>query len=830
MTSSQESAATSHGSINLPPTQSMSTRPIKSQSALRWSKRRAVQRHLRLIPRLARMSPKELAQRVARSLSKRLGIAAALPTPQTAASYFAQSMQSQGSRTQDFLIEQFDRSFFLGPSSRPELTDKIRSIFPNADVKICRLAEYIDSAGLPYLGQKVKIAAGEIDWQADPKSGKRCWTTGTLDEAEAINCKTADVKYVWEFNRHQFLPILGRAYWLSGEERYAQQAVGLIDDWIKNNPVGLGVNWCSHLEVAMRSISWLWTMPFLLALPNLDESFLQRWLASIESHYHHLRRNLSVYTDPTNHLIGEATALWMLCVCFPSLPNSQKEATRALYILTREVERQIGPDGVNREQATSYHRFVLDFYLQILVMATRNKIALSSRISKQIELMIEFAHALAGETGQAPMIGDSDDARGVPFLELVGWDFRDTLSTGAVLYSRGEWKKSAGALAEVSIWLLGTKAIDQFNSLQAAKDDKAHAAFPDGGCYFLREKHNDNRSELIFDTGALGLWPNAAHGHADALSVLIRLNGKLILTDPGTGAYFGDPRQRDYFRSTPAHNTVGIDNLDQADLYDTFKWVNPMNVKLVDFHSSEGFTYVAAAHDGYRRLRSRVNHTRAVFAAGPMGWIIVDQIEGKGEHSVKRHFNFHPQIELRQLGVNSVIAWDLGAAHGLRFDFPFELENDKFQLDTNQKGMWSGEYGKIEGAARLVVETTTSRASNFVTLVSPIFGENELSNISTKPAPEIKRLGEQNAFLCEREWRHSNSCHTEQILVNPNKNMVSLQSGHACNSEFAYVQNDANSTIPKAFLVGQGSHFIGKNFNLRCAAHDGSVCYSKEIK
>ncbi len=319
------------------------------------------------------------------------------------------------------------------------------------------------------------------------KVAKELWTTGALDEAEAISATSADVKYVWEVNRQQFLPILGRAYWFTGDTRYAQHAVALIDDWITKNPVGLGVNWCSHLEVAMRAIAWIWTMPYLLALPGLSEAFIGRWLESIEAHFHHLCRNLSVFTDPTNHLIGEAAALWMLCVCFPALPGANKESKRALLILTREVERQIAPDGVNCEQATSYHRFVLDFYLQILVLARRNGIALSPAVPKQIESMIEFVAAMAGSDGAVPMIGDSDDARGMPFLELVGWDFKDTLSTGAVLFKRERWKRSAGDLAEVSVWLIGAEAIDEYKAMPSTARSQTSIDFPLWRLLFLRE-------------------------------------------------------------------------------------------------------------------------------------------------------------------------------------------------------------------------------------------------------------------------------------------------------------------------------------------------------
>ena len=804
----------------------LNTFQVNSEAALRWCKRRSVQRHLRLIARLARMGPKEFGQRIAKSLSKRLGF---MP-PKTIApvdSIFANTSQSNGASIQEYLSKQLDRSSYFGPANRIEIAAKIWSALPDADKTVRKLADAIGGDGLHYLGQKVRIVAGEIDWQADPISGKRCWTAGILDEAEAISVESADVKYVWEINRHQFLPILGRAYWLTGDTCFAQQAVALIDDWIANNPVGLGVNWCSHLEVAMRAISWMWSMPYLLALPGLSEAFLGRWLDSLECHYHHLRRNLSVFTDPTNHLIGEATALWMLCVCFPDLPDAAKEKQRSLLILSREVERQIAPDGVNYEQATSYHRFVLDFYLQILVLARRNEIDLSPAIAKRVELMVEFVAAMAGSHGIAPMIGDSDDARGLPFLELVGWDFRDTLSTGAVLFERQVWKKSAGHLAEVSIWLIGANAIDRFNALSCDDNHKNPSSFPAGGYCFSNNNDGAGTAELIFDVGPLGLWPNAAHGHADALSILIRLNGKLLLTDPGTGAYFGNKQERDYFRSTAAHNTVTVDDLDQADLYDTFKWINPMNVKALESHSLNGFSYVAGEHNGYRRLRAGVTHQRAILATGSNGWIVIDRFEGKGRHSFKRHFNFHPGTELEQIGNQSALAWDPIANNGLRFDFAQSTDSPINSIDVRQTGLWSGRYGDIQSTPHLEVETVDTPGITLLAFITPIFSDRESQRTTVEPKLDVIKLDDQRSFGCQRGFYRHGKAINDFVFINPSAINSKMPTSHRCNARIAYLQQTEDGSVEHALLVGEDASLVSSNFQLRCQKQEKSASFSK---
>ena len=43
--------------------------------------------------------------------------------------------------------------------------------------------------------------------------------------------------------------ILGRAYWLSGDEKYSAVFAQHLDSWMDRIPPKLGINWASSLEV-----------------------------------------------------------------------------------------------------------------------------------------------------------------------------------------------------------------------------------------------------------------------------------------------------------------------------------------------------------------------------------------------------------------------------------------------------------------------------------------------------------------------------------------------------------------------------------------------------
>ena len=97
-----------------------------------------------------------------------------------------------------------------------------------------------------------------VDWNRDHETGQAC----PMGFAPSIDYRDAaasgDAKVVWEPNRHHHLVVLGRAYRASGDLRYAKAIVEQLASWLEQNPFGMGINWCSPLEQAIRLINWVW--------------------------------------------------------------------------------------------------------------------------------------------------------------------------------------------------------------------------------------------------------------------------------------------------------------------------------------------------------------------------------------------------------------------------------------------------------------------------------------------------------------------------------------------------------------------------------------------
>ena len=145
-------------------------------------------------------------------------------------------------------------------------------------------------------GQEV-LFENDIDWNVDFINGKR-WDPKT----DYRFSKESDPKFVWELNRHQFLPTLGKAFFLMGDERYARKAISLIGSWIDENPLFQGINWISGIELALRQISWIWTLHFIHGSESLTPEIKKKIAESMYFQTTHIERNLSLYSSANNHL------------------------------------------------------------------------------------------------------------------------------------------------------------------------------------------------------------------------------------------------------------------------------------------------------------------------------------------------------------------------------------------------------------------------------------------------------------------------------------------------------------------------------------------------
>ena len=531
------------------------------------------------------------------------------------------------------------------PEGRQRLQQFVCLHFPKWKQAAVDEAEQLCHHQVELLGYGRINIGRDINWHRDPISGKswprRFWTDYDL----VHDTRAGDPKAIHELNRHQHLPRLAKAYFLTGEERYAREAVEQIESWIDQNPSQLGINWHSSLEIGLRSISWMWTIFFLLPSESFDESAARRMGGSLLDQLEHVYRHLSVYSSPNTHLIGEATALFMGGLIFPECERAFKWQQLGASLLVNEMERQVSAEGIHAELSSYYHCYAVDFYLQALIIADRNRFPFPQSVWKKLDSMLVFLLHLSEPGGTIPLLGDDDGGRALALGQTSYRSFRDALCAGAVLFQRPEFKHQAGEFCEETLWLLGELGWGGYAALKSTPPKELSAFYPSEGYFIQRSSWDGRAKHLVFDCGGMGMI-HGGHGHADSLSLVLSAGGKKLLVDPGTCLYNGSPDWRDFFRSTRAHNTALVDGRNQSDPDDTFHWKQISQSRILKQITLGEIEYIEGEHDGYSNLPQGIIHRRRLLCCRPDYWVVVDDFRGEGEHTFDLFYQFSPEVNM----------------------------------------------------------------------------------------------------------------------------------------------------------------------------------------
>jgi Heparinase II/III-like protein/Heparinase II/III N-terminus len=532
-----------------------------------------------------------------------------------------------------------DGNFFFSPADLPFRVALINEHLPEALAETIVEADEILQHRFRLLGYRDLDYGGEIDWHLDAVHGKRAplkpwYKIRFLDFGEV-----GDHKVTWELNRHQHLVTLARAWAFTNKTEYAQEIERQFYSWQATNPYPMGINWGSSLEVAFRSLSWLWVRNILAGSPVLSTSFDRDLVRGLARNGRYIKRYLSTYFSPNTHLLGEALALFFIGTLCPEIPAAKEWQQPGFNILLAEIQRQVRSDGVYFEQSLYYHVYALDFFLHAKALAARSGIQIPESFDTTVQRMLHVVAVLC-RNGEAQGFGDDDGGRLFNPRRNRAEHMSDPLAVGVCLF---EQVSPCAKPTEESIWMFGQEAIAACDTSNQP-DDVSSCAFEDGGLYVI-PSDGPHRSQMLVDAGPHGIG-HGGHGHADALSVRLSMNDRPWLIDPGTYVYISAGDDRNEFRGTAAHNTVRVDGCDQAVPENAFSWSSLPEVTAEMWEQSDRFTYFSGSHTGYRRLADPVLHRRAIFHLHGEYWLIRDFVSGETEHDLEISWHFAPGIDL----------------------------------------------------------------------------------------------------------------------------------------------------------------------------------------
>ncbi len=454
-----------------------------------------------------------------------------------------------------------------------------------------------------------------------------------------------DPEWTYMLARCGFVLDLARAQECTGEPRYGQRALDLIESFIADAPLDdpRFANCWRSLDVSLRLDNWLEAVQLL----DIDarEGFRVMFDQSIRQHV-----QLLVQADNT-FLCLSNWGFISNCLLLQGALYLHDGAVVALALerVAKSISLQVLSDGVHWEQSPMYHGECLNALLAMIKVARRYNLELDVMYLEGARRMCHAALQAMKPNGHHFQQSDSDDI-----------DIRTMLALGSLLLS-DSMLRAAGptqleypfTAAEQAQYLALAPTVPPYSSV-------FHQA---SGNIYLRSGWDHDSSVAHIHCGSLG----SGHGHADLLHVDYVGRGEDILIDCGRGTYV-DGQVRRALRSAAMHNTIVLDG--EETFVQTDSWGYSRRGRYLppaqSFHGDWNWCQGSMLTAGNELV------TRNVLQLGDDVLVLLDAIADGNTHQCTRSFHFHPDGELTpsnghwSYGHNAVVAsvWIDPSEHG----------------------------------------------------------------------------------------------------------------------------------------------------------------------
>jgi uncharacterized heparinase superfamily protein len=375
-------------------------------------------------------------------------------------------------------------------------------------------------------------------------------------------------------------------------EQPPSRARDLVLEWIAHQPPGPHRPAWTPYPLSLRLRNWA---KWLFSAPPLDGAARARVLASIEGQgdcladtlEHHLRGN---------HLLENALTLCFLGECLDgAAPARWRRLGRG--VLRSELPEQFLEDGGHFERSPMYHALLTHGLLDLVNVLPDGE-PLRGELMRRLPSLLRFLAALRHPDGEIALLNDAAFGIAPPPGELL--DYAARLGSEVAAFAEGSFS--------------GT----------------GYHVWRDGG------------DALFVDAGPIGPAYLSVHGHGDMYSYELSLDGRRVVVDGGTSTYQAGP-ERDWVRSTRAHNTVELAGADQCEFFGAFRVGRRGRPRGVTAESTAEGLHVAGWHDGYRRLSGRPLHHRELrWKAAPRALFVWDTVESRSACSAVSRVRLAP--------------------------------------------------------------------------------------------------------------------------------------------------------------------------------------------
>ncbi len=336
---------------------------------------------------------------------------------------------------------------------------------------------------------------------------------------------------LWNFNLHYFeylLPLTA-AYKSSGDMAYLNKIKECIRGWIHANPCTKGGNAWSAYTISLRLTNWLAVYSWMHGIISQDRAFEREFLLSAHEQFVYLLQHLEKDLLGNHYFEDLKTAV--LCALFF---EDEAVLQKSLKLLLAQCREQILPDGMHFELSPMYHKIILEDMIRVAA-ALRGAGKANAELEAYLQPMVDAAYSMENGLERLPLFNDCGS----------------------------NVSKSLTALCAAAEHLFGIRPEKKMQ-------------LPDAGYYIFEQ--GDLR--LIVDAGKPGPEYLPGHAHCDCMSFELFKAEKPVLINCGTYAY--QCKERLWFKSTEAHNTVMADGVEQSHCWGTFRMAERSTVKILN--------------------------------------------------------------------------------------------------------------------------------------------------------------------------------------------------------------------------------------------------------
>lgn len=349
----------------------------------------------------------------------------------------------------------------------------------------------------------------------------------------------------WALNEHYNFVDLSKAFWLSGNDNFASEAMIQAIEWGAANPLWLGINWVNFDNIAIRAFNWMVMLNLCLASPLFTPGIFAKIMPVLIMHGAAMAWHLNTQGP---YSLASASVLYMLSCSFPELKLSKRWRTLAETRLAGIIHSEFGENGFHLSGSVSAHCAAAEWLLLPIVQHRRLNSAIQppSCLINGICKVLDALQAIGGPGLVLPDLGK----KAQPGILGRRTDLKEyakiLLCMGAAAFEHSEWRCDIDTMPAELFWWFGPNIEELLNSLErkTPSDKYKCSYFVENGLGVIRDEWTETATQCIVcacppaDISKHIYVPPDPHqpasvAHCDFLSVIITIGNEPFLIEPG---------------------------------------------------------------------------------------------------------------------------------------------------------------------------------------------------------------------------------------------------------------------------------------------------------